>query len=386
MKLSNGNGIHTILIVEDDRHTVEMLQLALIPCGFMCHNASTGNEALEYIKHSKPDIVLLDVGLPDVDGYSVCTDIRTHMNGTYIPVIMITAKDDVTSKVNGFNSGADDYITKPYEISEVIARINAVLRMKSLHDQLKEKSKKLEELHTVKDEFLSICSHDLKNIIMPVMEASSMMRENLVPANNTKFADIIYRQSKKMVTLLNNLLHSFKSQNNSPVLNFSRVDVRDFFENYVTDCSMMYRSHSFAISFDMDQRIGKWVFDKEKIDEVLTNLVSNASKYTSQGGEISISVEIDESENLLVRVKDNGKGIPAAILPRIFDKFVTNRSDENRNGVGLGLAICKSIIEKHGGSIWVNSKDGQGSEFCFTLPKHDGSTFFLKPLEAFQPN
>ncbi|MCB1196038.1 HAMP domain-containing histidine kinase, partial [bacterium] len=269
---------------------------------------------------------------------------------------------------------------------EVIARVQAMLRVKVLHDLLNEKKEKLEELHSIKDEFLSICSHDLKNIIMPVMEASSMMRENLVPANNTKFADIIYRQSKKMVTLLNNLLHSFKTQGNSPILCCEIVDVRAFFEEYIRDCSMMYRARSLKISIDIDKEVDTWVFDKEKIDEVLTNLISNAAKYTPSGGTIHVRVTIDHGNNLAVSVIDSGRGIPRAILPRIFDKFVTTPSDENKNGVGLGLAICKTIVEKHGGSIHVKSKEGEGSEFSFTIPQQRNSSGVIRPLEAYQPN
>ncbi|MCP5462615.1 MAG: response regulator [bacterium] len=384
MKIRNNS--QTVLIVEDDRQTIEMLQLGLIPNGFICVTAVSGREALKLLDKSQPDIILLDIMLPDIDGYELCTIIKERTQDTFVPIIAITARNDVESIVKGLNCGADDYVTKPYEMIEVIARVQAMLRVKVLHDLLNEKKEKLEELHSIKDEFLSICSHDLKNIIMPVMEASSMMRENLVPANNTKFADIIYRQSKKMVTLLNNLLHSFKTQGNSPILCCEIVDVRAFFEEYIRDCSMMYRARSLKISIDIDKEVDTWVFDKEKIDEVLTNLISNAAKYTPSGGTIHVRVTIDHGNNLAVSVIDSGRGIPRAILPRIFDKFVTTPSDENKNGVGLGLAICKTIVEKHGGSIHVKSKEGEGSEFSFTIPQQRNSSGVIRPLEAYQPN
>jgi len=362
-----------ILIVEDDFRTAEMLDLALSSRGFDCVIASDGFEALDKINIGVPDVVLLDICLPGgMNGFEVCSKIKNDFCDYFIPVIVLTAMDDIKSKVYGLDSGADDYITKPYDILEVVARIKSMLRIKNLQTELIAKNKNLEELNQLKDEFLSICSHDLRNIIMPIMEASSLMKDNILPASNLKFADIIYRQSKKMVGLLNSLLKSFASEQGQLVLKPKKLPVRDFIKQFVKDCILLKSVEN--VEFKSDIRIdeNEWVFDPEKIDEVLTNLVTNSLKFTHAGGVITIvldKIHTDSGDFIKIGVKDTGDGIPENKLNNIFDKFVTSNSGKNNLGMGLGLSICKSIVEQHGGIIWAENNRDRGCTFYFTIPR-----------------
>jgi len=283
----------------------------------------------------------------------------------------LTAMDDIKSKVHGLDSGADDYITKPYNIIEVVARLNSVLRIKDLQNELIDKNNSLEELNILKDEFLSMCSHDLRNIIMPIMEASSLMRDNLLPDSNLKFADIIYRQSKKMSNLLNTLLKSFNIEQGKLILNMNKVNVDEFIDQYVHDCILLNDTTDVEINSEIRQNVSDWVFDAEKIDEVLTNLISNAIKFSVSGGNVTVVLDKyyeSGEEYLMVSVRDTGEGIPKERLETIFDKFVSKDAPNNDLGLGLGLSICKNIIEAHGGRIWVKSEEGIGSEFSFIIP------------------
>lgn len=360
-----------ILIVEDDLKTAQMLELALVSRGFDCSVAYDGRQAIGFIKDRIPDVVLLDLCLPDINGFEVCTRIRKDFAEHFIPVVILTALDDVKSKVNGLECGADDYITKPYDILEVVARIKSMLRIKSLQDELLKKNKNLEELNNLKDEFLSICSHDLRNIVMPIMEASALMRDNLVPEHNMKFADIIYRQSQKMVGLLNALLKTFEAEQGKLLLSFKKVNVDSFFRQYITDCTLLNSPSGVIFESDIRETVAEWAFDPEKVDEVLTNLVANALKFTKPGGKITLVLDTymyAGEKYLLMGVKDTGEGIAEDKINDIFNKYVTSNSGKNRLSIGLGLAICKAIVEQHGGSIWVESKPGKGSEFYFILP------------------
>jgi len=370
--MGNESGFPKVLIVEDDVRTAEMLEMGLAARGsFSCTVAHDGIQALEQIKKQVPDAILLDLCLPGaLNGFDVCKQVKQNSD-VFVPVIMLTAMDDIKSKVHGLDSGADDYITKPYNIIEVVARLNSVLRIKDLQNELIDKNNSLEELNILKDEFLSMCSHDLRNIIMPIMEASSLMRDNLLPDSNLKFADIIYRQSKKMSNLLNTLLKSFNIEQGKLILNMNKVNVDEFIDQYVHDCILLNDTTDVEINSEIRQNVSDWVFDAEKIDEVLTNLISNAIKFSVSGGNVTVVLDKyyeSGEEYLMVSVRDTGEGIPKERLETIFDKFVSKDAPNNDLGLGLGLSICKNIIEAHGGRIWVKSEEGIGSEFSFIIP------------------
>lgn len=367
------NDFPDILIVEDDLRTAEMLDLALSSRGFHCSIAYDGFDALAKINDSIPDVVLLDICLPGgMNGFEVCSRIKNEFSSYFIPVIVLTAMDDIKSKVYGLDSGADDYITKPYDILEVVARIKSMLRIKNLQNELIVKNKNLEELNQLKDEFLSICSHDLRNIIMPIMEASSLMKDNILPASNLKFADIIHRQSKKMVGLLNSLLKSFASEQGQLVLKPKKLAVQDFVKQYVKDCILLRSVENVEIKYELRVKDKEWVLDPEKIDEVLTNLVANSLKFIHSEGTITIILDkifTDYGEFIRIGVKDTGEGIPDNKLQNIFNKFVTANTGKNNLGMGLGLSICKAIVEKHGGNIWAENNVDGGCTFYFTIPR-----------------
>ncbi|MDX9702763.1 MAG: response regulator [Candidatus Auribacterota bacterium] len=362
-----------ILIVEDDIRTAEMLRLGLSARGFDSVVAYDGYEALLCIEKQIPDVVLLDLCLPGgMDGLDLCRRIKTEYTNTFIPVIFLTAMDDVKSKVDGLDAGADDYITKPYDFLEVIARLKSMLRIKQLQDELVIKNKNLEELNALKDDFLSVCSHDLRNIVMPITEASALIRDNVIPHSTGKFADIIHRQSKKMVHLLNTLLTSLKSDRGDLVLSLENVDVIKYLEQYVDDCVLVQNIQDVEVNLEIKKRFRRWKFDPAKIDEVLTNLVSNAQKFVPAGGKITLLLDGFRKggvDYMVMGVKDTGEGIPEDKLQHIFDKYVTSNSGKRGIDMGLGLAICKSIVEKHGGFIWAESVVGIGSTFYFALPE-----------------
>ena len=361
-----------VLIIEDDQKTVQMLEVGLNARNIICSCATDGIEAFEIIKERVPDVILLDLSLPKLDGLEVCKRIKQDYSDVFIPIIILTARDDIQSKVNGLECGADDYITKPYNILEVVARINSMYRIKTLQDEVVAKNINLEELNRLKDEFLSICTHDLCNIIMPIREASSIMRDNLMPDTNIKFADIIHRQSQKMVDLLHSLLKSFQSEQGKLVLAPKQVNACSFFKQYASDCALLNEQTGIEIKYEINNSIKEWVFDPEKIDEVLTNLVTNAIKFTPRGGSITLIMDSYHNQGrdyLLMGVRDTGEGIPEDKLDTIFDKFVTSGSRKNKLGIGLGLSICRSIVEHHGGNIWVESVNGEGTTFYFILPK-----------------
>lgn len=361
-----------ILIIEDDVSTAQMLEIGLRSYGFTTHLVCDAYSAMNYLKTRIPDIILLDFWVPgDMNGLQLCEKIKTN-RFSYIPVIILSAVDDEKTKLVGFKAGADDYISKPFNLKLLVARINSFLHKKEIMEELVVNNRNLTELNSIKDDFLSVCSHDLKNIIMPIMEASSLMRDNIAPDSNLKFSDIIYRQSKKMVNLLEMLLKSTTNNEENNKLNLTEINITQFLQDYLKDCELIQNVEDIEFNLEMIKKIQNWIIDPVKIDEVITNLVSNALKFTPAGGKITFILDGFRKgglDYLVIGVKDTGEGIAADKLDNIFDKYFTSRSYRKGLDMGLGLSICKTIVQQHEGLIWVESELGNGSTFYFALPK-----------------
>jgi len=198
------------------------------------------------------------------------------------------------------------------------------------------------------------------------------MRDNIAPESHNKFSDIIYRQSKKMVNLLEMLLKSTTNHEDNNKLNLKEINVTQFMYDYVKDCEIIQNVEHIEFNLEILKKIKNWVIDSVKIDEVITNLVSNALKFTPEGGKITFILDGFRKgglDYLVIGVKDTGEGIPSEKLSNIFDKYFTSRSYRKGLDMGLGLSICKTIVEQHDGLIWVESEVGNGSTFYFALPK-----------------
>ena len=361
-----------VLIIEDDVSTAQMLEIGLKSHGFNTYIVCDAYDAMSYLNSTIPDAILLDIWIPgDINGIQLCEKIKSN-RCKHTPVIILSAVDDEKTKLAGFDAGADDYVTKPFNLKLLVAKIKTFLYKKDIMEELIVNNRNLSELNSIKDDFLSVCSHDLKNIIMPIMEASSLMRDNIAPESHNKFSDIIYRQSKKMVNLLEMLLKSTINQDNNNKLNLKEINVSQFLHDYLNDCEIIQNVEHIEFNFEVLKEIKNWVIDPVKIDEVITNLVSNALKFTPEGGKITFILDGFRKgglDYLVIGVKDTGEGIPPEKLSNIFDKYFTSRSYRKGLDMGLGLSICKTIVEQHDGLIWVESEVGQGSTFYFALPK-----------------
>ena len=373
-----------VLIIEDDVSTAQMLEMGLKSHGFSTYIVCDAYDAMAYLKSSVPDVVLLDIWIPgDMNGIQLCEKIKSN-RCNYFPVIFISAVDDEKTKLAGFEAGADDYITKPFNLNLLVAKIRAFLDKKEIMEDLIVNNRNLAELNSIKDDFLSVCSHDLKNIIMPIMEASSLMRDKIAPESNHKFSDIIYRQSKKMVNLLEMLLKSSTNREDNNKLNLKEVNISEYLHDYVRDCELIQNVEHIEFNLEVLTDIKSWVIDPVKIDEVITNLVSNALKFTPEGGKITFILDAfikGGLDYLVIGVKDTGEGIPADKLNNIFDKYYTSKSCSRGLDMGLGLSICKNIVEQHDGLIWVESNVGQGSTFYFALPKEKSNPKTERKIE-----
>jgi signal transduction histidine kinase len=346
--------------------------------GFELMVAQSGEEALEHIERITPDIILLDVLMPGIDGFETCKSLKEDETTQDIPIIFMTALADTVDKVRGFEVGAVDYLTKPLQYEEVLARVNAHLTIKEFQQQLLEqntllqrKNKQLLEANAIKNKFLSIIAHDLNNPLGVLMTYTAMLANNFERLETEKIKngiDTINSSATRAYNLLNDLLKWALSHSDKMEYKPEEIDIGQIARENVE--LLLDRAKEKGIRVYSEIKEGLLVYsDKNMISTVLRNLLTNAVKFTSENGHVKVSSEVEKT-NLKITVSDTGIGICEENIKKLFrlDTYYRASGSDNEKGTGLGLILCKEFINKLKGEIWVESEPDKGSRFIFTLP------------------
>jgi two-component system sensor histidine kinase/response regulator len=361
----------TILLVDDSPTNLHVLLSYLKDSGFETLIARSGEGALRQVEYAQPDIILLDVMMPGIDGFETCRRLKNNEATREIPILFMTALSDTVDKVRGFEAGGVDYITKPLQHEEVLARINTHLMIRNLQKQLQEKNRELRELNASKDKFFSIIAHDLRNPFAALLGFTRMAAEGLQNWSRDEIQRMVEdlgNSAETLYELLENLLNWSRLQRGVMEYFPDLVDIAYTVERNMELFATIARQKKITLTSSLEPEI--FVFaDGKMIDTVIRNLLSNALKFTNAGGNIEISAAYDDSE-ITIAVADTGVGIPEADLPKLFqlDVKYSNVGTAGEQGTGLGLLLCRDLIEKNQGTIWVESTIGVGTTFKFTLP------------------
>ena len=368
-----------IVVIDDARTNLMLVEEVLknYNPNYVINTFISGKAGYNYILENFLDIdlLLLDVVMPEISGLDLCVKFRENEKTEYLPIILLTGRTDASDIIAGFNSGADDYIAKPFNSKELNARVNIILKNRYMQKHLEDQNRELKRLNDMKDSFLSIASHDIRNNLTGIIEHCYLILMQKFGALNAKYTQslkIILKRSKNISTQVDNIIDASRLEAGKLVLNISKTDLNDFLNQYYHDIVTLYTYEEFNFQLE-NEKTPEVFIDPEKIDEVFTNLVNNAVKYTPKGGAITIGICDYDQDFVLCFVKDTGYGIKTENIPYIFDRFTSvqpNTSVEKKvKSSGLGLSICKGIVETHGGKIWVQSEFEKGSAFYFTLPK-----------------
>jgi signal transduction histidine kinase len=326
---------------------------------------TSGAEALEAVASEPPDLILLDVTMPGMNGFEVCSRLQEHEEWRKIPVIFLTALTDVNDKVKGFAAGGVDYITKPFQLEEVLARVSSQLALREARRELEHTITKLHELEQLRDDLVDMIVHDMRSPLTVLLTHLQLLRMD-VSGETAKSVDDAARGARQLNDLANALLDVRRMEEGKMPLKRARVDIA----RIVTDVREAFaklepdRTIEIAVSGSASADC-----DANLIRRVLENLVSNGIKHTPGGAPLRIEVT-NANGRVRVAVRDQGSGVPAAARERIFEKFgaVAVRQDRSYHSVGLGLAFCKLAVEAHGGTIGVEDASPRGSVFAFELP------------------
>jgi two-component system sensor histidine kinase/response regulator len=375
--LSNTQEPARILVVDDNEINRDVLARRLKQEAYVLEMACGGQEALELLQKQPFDAVLLDIMMPEIDGMEVLRRVKADEDLQHLPVIVISALDDMESVIRCIELGAEDYLPKPFSPTLLKARVRACVEKKRTRDrerrlflQLEENYTQLRALEQQRDDLAHMLIHDMRSPLSANLTGLEMI-EFLGPLNPEQrdCLQVAMRSGRNLLGLINDMLDTFKLESGALKLDKSSFEVSAVVKKAVDQMASLLLDKNLLLQYELEETLPLMYGDEGKIERVLVNLLSNAIKFTPPGGQITI-VGYSNTNELSLAIRDTGEGIAPEALERIFEKFgqAQNRKAGHQNSTGLGLAFCKLVIEAHGGRIGVESIPGEGSTFFITVP------------------
>lgn len=364
--------IGRILVVDDSPEARSILCRLLAFEGFETYEAENGQRALSAIPEWSPDLVLLDVMMPQMDGLTTLEHIRQTHPASSLPVIMVTALGSTHDVVDGLERGANDYITKPPQFEILAARVRTQLRLKHLEDQRRKTIEQMRELNAMKDKFLQIAAHDLRNPLNNIIVGTEMVRRivgDQVEEDLKHVLSSMRTAGQMMVGIVNDFLDLGAMQAGRLELRLDLLNLNETVEGATTQFNAYAAEKQTALELRLSPEVGQITGDAARIAQVTANLVSNAIKFSPTGARVVVRTRL-EGDLAYVEVVDNGPGIAEEELPLLFQDYarLSNKPTGGERSSGVGLSIARRMIELHGGRVGVRSKVGVGSMFWMMLP------------------
>lgn len=355
---------YSILIVDDVPKNIQLVAKFLTREGYMLYFAQSGETALKQVETRNFDLILLDVMMPGMDGFEVCRRIKEMENSKDIPVIFLTAKTDDDAIGKGFQLGGVDYLTKPFNPTELTARVKT-------HLNLRQREKELKELNSTKDTLLSVISHDLKTPFFNIMGLGELLLSNYDEYDEEMIKELITNMvdaSRVTHNLLDNLLNWTRVQTGKIKFEPNYFDLKEVIQETMQLIASQAKSKEVKCNYEISERCGVYA-DLNMTHAILRNLLTNAIKYTSRGG--NVSIKVDKSDRFAqIDIIDTGVGMPEKKVKSLFasNEFTSTPGTEQEPGTGFGLVLTHEFVLKNNGEISVESVEGEGTTFRFTLP------------------
>jgi signal transduction histidine kinase len=360
----------SVLMVDDTPANLELLSGMLKVRGYKVRAAISGKLALQAARNDPPDLILLDINMPEMNGYEVCEILKSEEKLKDIPVIFLSALTETMDKVKAFGAGGVDYITKPFQFEEVEARVEAHLELRRQKLRLQAAYSKLSELENLRDSLVHMIVHDLRSPLTAIFAYLELIDENQeknLSASQLNNVSEARKTARQMIGIVSDVLDASKMEGGQMKLDLAECDLVGVVENCVSGLKALSRNRT--VLFTPGKMPAVVAADGEIILRVVQNLLANALKFTQDDGLIRLEVE-PAGESVRVSVHDDGPGIAPEYRQKIFDKFAQVKlpTGRQKHSTGLGLTFCKLAVEAHGGRIGVDGEEGKGSTFWFELP------------------
>jgi two-component system sensor histidine kinase/response regulator len=369
----------TILIVDDTPANLRLLSHVLSKEGYAYIEASDGEKALKLAEKHHPDLILLDIMMPGMDGFEVVKQLKTEENLAEIPIIFLSSLSETDDKIQGFKYGGVDYITKPFQKEETLARIKTHLKIRFLQKQLNERIRilrdrevELSRLNQKKDDLVRMVSHDIKNPLTGIIGLVKLMRDSdkISAEEQKQMLSVIEDSGTNLLNLVREMLDRETQKTEPQAIEYSECDVNDILERVIAMNKAKSVLKNISLHFSVAPAHLHLNADQNKLEIALNNLVSNALKFTPSEGAVSVEAQARE-EDVLFKIIDSGIGIPEKMQPDLFlnpDK-ASRDGTGGEVGTGLGLDIVQLYVDLHKGKVWVESKLDEGTTFFISIPK-----------------
>jgi signal transduction histidine kinase len=345
-----------ILIVDDAVDTVELLRKRFQAEGYETAEAYNGEEGLQKVPEFNPDLIVLDIMMPKIDGYEVCQRLKADENTKYIPILMLTAKGEVEDKIKGLDIGADDYLSKPFEYKELSARARSLLTTKAAHEKKVE-----EEKSGALEQMMDQVAHEIRNPLTAIGGFARKVYRNL-PENdsNRKYMEIILED----VTVLENMIKQLIELKSMDISYKEPTNINDVIQESLNIFKQDFKKNGIQVNIELFDNPPLISTDKKLFTRVLCNLIKNSIEAMESGKKFLTITTRLSGDHFSIIVSDTGKGIPKDKIKNIFDPLVTSKV----YGPGLGLPFALKIVQDHSGTIDVESEPEKGTTFTITIP------------------
>jgi two-component system, sensor histidine kinase and response regulator len=362
----------SILVVDDTPANLQVLVGMLKEHGHRVRPVLEGRLALRAAKAEVPDLVLLDINMPDMNGFEVCEQLKADAKLVDTPVIFISGNTETVDKVRAFSVGGVDYVTKPFQMAEVEARVATHLELRRKRRELQESLEALRRLETLRDSLVHMVVHDLRSPLAAISACLEVIKWDAEEQHRRELAadvETALHATRTIIRLVNSVLDVSKMEGSEMRLQVVTSDIAAVARESVDELESLVGTRQLVREWP-DEPVMAMV-DRDVVARVMQNLLGNALKFTPPSGEVTMAVEAND-DRVRVAVSDTGPGIPREYRERVFEKFgqVEAVSRGQKLSTGLGLTFCRMAVEAHGGRIGVDSEIGRGSTFWFVLPRN----------------
>lgn len=371
-----------ILIVDDEKKNIRLFKAMLMSENYQIFEALNGEQALHTVAAVNPDLILLDVMMPGIDGFKVCRKLKQAEETKSIPIVMVTALSDKEHRLKALEAGADDFLSKPVDRTELAVRVKSLLRIKTYHDELLAgnreiaiKNERLIELEKIKEGLTHMIIHDLNSPLSMIIGFLELFLLKNPPLSRDQLGGMTtcLNYCRDLKEMIQSLLDIHKLEEGKLKPDFETTDIAELIGEAMEHSDFKARENQVQLSANLSEVTCTVSIDRDLIKRVLVNLFNNAIRHTPAGGSVILKADsLNAQGKIRLRVIDTGNGLAPEYHQKVFDKFEQVRLKQDGVAVGssgLGLAFCKMAVEAHGGKIWVESEgEGKGATFQFTLP------------------
>jgi len=377
--MTSKNANPKVLIVDDNKENIDLIAYFLKPQNYELITAVDGIEALEKVESGQPDIILLDIMLPKMDGFQVCERLKKNKDTRAIPIIMITALKELKDKIRSLEVGADDFISKPFENVELLTRVKSLLRIKAYHDEAEANAKELEEknrallrMDQFKEELNHLIIHDMKNPLFVIQGNLQMMEMGLgdaMPDVVKKYLGRIDRSTQNLLRMVLNLIDVFKIEDGDMELKLELANLNDLVEKSFEKIWDYPENANKEVQKNLSKELKLLQLDTSVMERVFDNLINFSLANVDKDGKVEISTYL-KNDVIYFTIHDHGIHIPIKYSESVFDKFsqVEIKNEGYRLGRGLALTFCKLAVEAHQGKLVVDPENTSGNRLILSLP------------------